>query len=436
MKMEPTFWEESHLSAPVKFENHIGYSATPNSEDEEFAYHGKKKMSRDPLSHRIIEKRRRDRMNSCLADLSRLIPHEYMKKGRGRVEKTEIIEMAIRRIKHLMGHAPCKESECNRDENVKTSDSMQNSIESNQTPILEHLASSYRLGFAECLNETVHFLVQVEGMMASDPFCTQLRTHLTRHCDHILQSESLRSRLCIVKEESTVGFVNETDTHLNNISMYSDNGVDDKNCSLNNHYNNNQLQSYNGNNHQHQQQHQSINQSTGNSNQVCCNNAQNNVQHSNSNNSVQHQQDSSSEASTTTGHLSTISNNHSPTSSNSEKTHIGDTEKVPVPNYKFKNRIQKRFERGGTTSVVPNRSASSIVNSSIDDNSCSTENSRVPVFVLAPRGNYYLPLSLDYGQLPSSYHDRGYGEQADCLLLHPVTISVDFRSSLDTLDRG
>ncbi len=40
-------------------------------------------------------------MNSCLADLSRLIPPQYMRKGRGRVEKTEIIEMAIRHLKNL-----------------------------------------------------------------------------------------------------------------------------------------------------------------------------------------------------------------------------------------------------------------------------------------------------------------------------------------------
>lgn len=32
------------------------------------------------MSHRIIEKRRRDRMNNCLADLSRLIPAIYLKK--------------------------------------------------------------------------------------------------------------------------------------------------------------------------------------------------------------------------------------------------------------------------------------------------------------------------------------------------------------------
>lgn len=57
------------------------------------------------MSHRIIEKRRRDRMNNCLADLSRLIPTEYLKKGRGRIEKTEIIEMAIKHMKFLQQDA-------------------------------------------------------------------------------------------------------------------------------------------------------------------------------------------------------------------------------------------------------------------------------------------------------------------------------------------
>ena len=42
----------------------------------------------DPLSHRIIEKRRRDRMNNCLADLSRLIPTNYMKQVSTRALQT------------------------------------------------------------------------------------------------------------------------------------------------------------------------------------------------------------------------------------------------------------------------------------------------------------------------------------------------------------
>lgn len=48
-------------------------------------------------------------MNNCLADLSKLLPEEYLKRGRGRIEKTEIIEMAIKHLKHLQAHA-CRDT--------------------------------------------------------------------------------------------------------------------------------------------------------------------------------------------------------------------------------------------------------------------------------------------------------------------------------------
>ena len=56
---------------------------------------------KDPKSHRMIEKRRRDRMNACLRELLELTPHENTDTQR-RIEKTEIIEMAIRHIRHLI----------------------------------------------------------------------------------------------------------------------------------------------------------------------------------------------------------------------------------------------------------------------------------------------------------------------------------------------
>lgn len=110
------YWEENGHS--VKYDNYNsndGFGrvageqlnfAAPSEDEAEYppgAY--LKKGKQDPMSHRIIEKRRRDRMNNCLADLSRLIPPEYLKKGRGRVEKTEIIEMAIRHLKYLQERA-------------------------------------------------------------------------------------------------------------------------------------------------------------------------------------------------------------------------------------------------------------------------------------------------------------------------------------------
>ena len=43
-------------------------------------------------------------MNNCLADLARLLPQASLRKGRGRIEKTEIVELAIRHLKHLQFH--------------------------------------------------------------------------------------------------------------------------------------------------------------------------------------------------------------------------------------------------------------------------------------------------------------------------------------------
>lgn len=103
----------------------------------------------DPLSHRIIEKRRRDRMNNCLADLSRLIPAEYLKKGRGRVEKTEIIEMAIMHMKYL-----------------------------------QHM-NHYSLGYQDCMSEALRFLVDVEGQFPRSPLCVRLLAHLQQHRDAV-----------------------------------------------------------------------------------------------------------------------------------------------------------------------------------------------------------------------------------------------------------
>lgn len=112
------------------------------------------------MSHRIIEKRRRDRMNNCLADLSRLIPAEYLKKGRGRVEKTEIIEMAIKHMKRL------------QQEVASPSD-------------------HYRLGYQECMSETMRYMVEIEGHFPREAICLRLLSHLQKHCEAICRSSSV-----------------------------------------------------------------------------------------------------------------------------------------------------------------------------------------------------------------------------------------------------
>ncbi|XP_034230171.1 transcription factor cwo-like isoform X2 [Thrips palmi] len=199
-------------------EGNLNFS-TAHSEDDEYFH--KRKLSRDPMSHRIIEKRRRDRMNNCLADLSRLIPAEYLKKGRGRVEKTEIIEMAIKHMQYLQSranlaagidcvaapHLPgdlrvtkCEQSPGSDRDVTPLSEAPAtpppNGLGADPTgairPVVRPIVTEhYRLGYQECLSEAMHFLVEVEGYFAGDSLCVKLISHLQKHCDKIVKGDRL-----------------------------------------------------------------------------------------------------------------------------------------------------------------------------------------------------------------------------------------------------
>lgn len=102
-------------------------------------------------------------MNSCLADLSRLIPQQYMRKGRGRVEKTEIIEMAIRHLKNLQNQECARENSC---------------------------AEQYRVGYHDCLTEAAKFMLRERG----EEMCYRMVAHLKEHCNEIMKGEMMKSR--------------------------------------------------------------------------------------------------------------------------------------------------------------------------------------------------------------------------------------------------
>ncbi|KAH8307565.1 hypothetical protein KR044_003004, partial [Drosophila immigrans] len=162
--------EAAVSSFPYCTESSLNFStsATAYSEDDaEYATGRRNKTSRqDPLSHRIIEKRRRDRMNSCLADLSRLIPPQYQRKGRGRIEKTEIIEMAIRHLKHLQSECLQKESE-------------------------------YRSGYMDCMKEAAKFLYDSQ----MQDFCYRLLARLQEHIDELFKADCYKStRSCLIAD--------------------------------------------------------------------------------------------------------------------------------------------------------------------------------------------------------------------------------------------
>ena len=45
------------------------------------------------------------------------------------------------------------------------------------------MLSQFRMGYRECMSETMHFLVESEGFFAADSFCVRLMGHLQKYCD-------------------------------------------------------------------------------------------------------------------------------------------------------------------------------------------------------------------------------------------------------------
>lgn len=49
----------------------------------------------------VIEKKRRDRINSSLTELKRLVPSAYEKQGSAKLEKAEILQLTVDHLKQL-----------------------------------------------------------------------------------------------------------------------------------------------------------------------------------------------------------------------------------------------------------------------------------------------------------------------------------------------
>lgn len=110
----------------------------------------------------IIEKRRRDRINTSLVDLRRLVPAAFEKQGSAKLEKAEILQMTVDHLRHL--HQT-------RDPRGFADPY---SAYNNTRVFLD-----YRImGFKECIGELARYLKSVEGMDLKDPLCARVINHL------------------------------------------------------------------------------------------------------------------------------------------------------------------------------------------------------------------------------------------------------------------
>ena len=100
-----------------------------------------------------IEKRRRDRINDCLNEIKELVPTALEKSNVNKLEKAEILQMAVEHLRMVAHNNPDRMSS-------------------------RGLAEVQSAGFRECMGEVSRYLVAVEGMHVEEPLRLRLMSHL------------------------------------------------------------------------------------------------------------------------------------------------------------------------------------------------------------------------------------------------------------------
>uniref|UniRef100_A0A8C4X3T2 Hairy and enhancer of split-related protein HELT n=1 Tax=Erpetoichthys calabaricus TaxID=27687 RepID=A0A8C4X3T2_ERPCA len=107
-----------------------------------------KERKKTPVSHKVIEKRRRDRINRCLNELGKTVPMALAKQSSGKLEKAEILEMTVQYLRAL--HS--SDFPRGRDKGE----------------LLAEFANYFHYGYHECMKNLVHYLTTVERMETKD----------------------------------------------------------------------------------------------------------------------------------------------------------------------------------------------------------------------------------------------------------------------------
>uniref|UniRef100_A0A1A8GPX5 Basic helix-loop-helix family, member e41 n=1 Tax=Nothobranchius korthausae TaxID=1143690 RepID=A0A1A8GPX5_9TELE len=120
------------------------------------------------LPHRLIEKKRRDRINECIGQLKDLLPEHLKLSTLGHLEKAVVLELTL---KHLNALTAVTEQQHQK------IIALQNGDRSMKSPVHADL-DAFHSGFQTCAKEVLQFLSQFENWTAREQRCAQLINHL------------------------------------------------------------------------------------------------------------------------------------------------------------------------------------------------------------------------------------------------------------------
>ncbi|KAM6436150.1 class E basic helix-loop-helix protein 41 [Liasis olivaceus] len=139
------------------------------------------------LPHRLIEKKRRDRINECIAQLKDLLPEHLKLTTLGHLEKAVVLELTLKHLKTLTALT---------EQQHQKIIALQNGERSLKSPPQSDL-DAFRSGFQTCTKEVLHYLSRFESWTAREQRCAQLISHLHSVCMRFLPSSPfLIPKLC------------------------------------------------------------------------------------------------------------------------------------------------------------------------------------------------------------------------------------------------
>ncbi|NWU03134.1 BHE41 protein, partial [Urocynchramus pylzowi] len=105
------------------------------------------------LPHRLIEKKRRDRINECIAQLKDLLPEHLKLTTLGHLEKAVVLELTLKHLKALTALTEQQHQKIM---------ALQNGERSMKSPVQADL-DAFHSGFQTCAKEVLQYLSRFES---------------------------------------------------------------------------------------------------------------------------------------------------------------------------------------------------------------------------------------------------------------------------------
>ncbi|XP_061474532.1 class E basic helix-loop-helix protein 40 [Rhineura floridana] len=135
------------------------------------------------LPHRLIEKKRRDRINECIAQLKDLLPEHLKLTTLGHLEKAVVLELTLKHVKALTNLIEQQQQQII---------ALQEGLHADELPprSLDSSQEVFRSGFQMCAKEVLQYVAKHDN--SKELKSSQLISHLHRIASEVLQSGTSR----------------------------------------------------------------------------------------------------------------------------------------------------------------------------------------------------------------------------------------------------